>query len=39
MSGPMDARQCQIGKPLRSVYVETWGHGGRPRIPNVRSKK
>jgi hypothetical protein len=36
---PMDARQCQMGKPLRSVYVETWGHGGCPGTPNVRSKK
>ena len=38
---PMDARQCQIGKPLRSVYVETWGMAVVPVLPMfaVRSKR
>jgi hypothetical protein len=35
----VNARQCKISKPLRSVDIKTRGHGGRSGIPNVRRKK
>jgi hypothetical protein len=35
----VDARECEIGKPLRSVDVKTGGHSGRLSTRSVPGKK